>query len=489
MSHNVSYTTADLELVKSKLSGILTRDPAAVGELIRHNHPDEVRPLVAAFNEATELLKSRQWIAPILGQLPPEAWARRSDGEMHVAPCTDTSLRFLALTPLEELAAEEYRQVKFREDFSNLLLTKIPRLVRAKYQPMLTWRRYDELGDVGIAQQPLASDIAFGHSLTFLERAMNECTFELEKRWLSANHWHVGESLPASVLRETSEEALEHAKQAVQRWIAKDVGQASEVPDNLIALTCANLAANRVLLEFTGLDALGADALEMIEVFLQELNTTGIVEVPSDMDGLIHEQAKDMLAMILEKWFGHGGLVQSLGGFFSRPMVRAEIELIVSWAVQVQDSYIAGRGHRGGPAHARSIHGSSHNLFIFALGIVAAFFGKTKVSNEFTGKKNPTHSIFPGRKAISDGNCKSPSVHALKLLEQAYSLIFFGNVERNVLSEGVAQRAETNSIRRAHLQQLIFFAVKNRSSSQLLALHNRIEQFGMACDEKLEAGT
>lgn len=486
MSHNVNYTTADLELVKSKLSGILTREPAAIGELIRHHFSGEVRPLVAAFNEATELLKSRQWLAPILGNLPLEAWTRRPDGEMHVCPSTDISLRFLALTPLEELPAEGYRQVKFREDFSSLLLSKIPRPIRAHYQPMLTWVRYNELDDVGIAQQPSASDTAFGHSLTFLERAMGECTFELEKRWLAANDWPEGDSLPASVLQQASEEALQRAKHSVQRWIKEDAGRASEAPESLVALTCANLAANRVLLEFAGLDSRGAEALAMIEGFLRELNSAGIVEVPVVMDSLNPDQAKDMLALILKKWFGHGGSVLSLGGQFTRPMARAEIDLVVSWAIQVQDSYIAGRGHRGGPAHARSIHGGSNNLFIFALGIVAAFFGKTKVSNEFTGKKNPDHSVFPSRKSISEGSCKSPSVNALKLLELAYGLIFFGNTGWNILSQGAAERNKANSIRRSHLQQFIFYAVKNRSSSELLALHNRIEQFGLPRSETLQ---
>jgi hypothetical protein len=473
MAHRIDVTTTDLEFLKEKLSAILTRETAPVSELIRKVHADEALKVLSAFNEASGLLESRQWTGPLLAHVSVQSWVARDDGEMHVAPNSDASLRYLALQPLPEKAVHERRQIEFREKFMKLLVGNLGRLIRKQYLPALQWVPHHQVADEGVRGQPLASEIAFGHDLDFLEKQMDAYAHKLDEQWGHERKWPKDQALPAAVIREHSKLALEHIKLMVEGWLAEN---AEEVPDSLIALTMMNLGANRALLEYARLDACGHEAAEMVVGVLRELNRQGIDEVPFVMEGLDRRQGQEMLRTLLHAWFGPGGSVLSSQGLFVRPMVEGEIDLVSRWSVQVQDSYIAGRGHRGGPASARAIHGSSRHLFIFALGIVAAFYTKTKVPQEFAGKKTPKHSLFPGRNAIASGESESPSTHALKVLEQAYSLMFFGNTDWNLFAKGVSERAAINSLRRAHLQQLIFFVVKNRPSSQLLLISRRINQ-------------
>jgi hypothetical protein len=475
MAQDLLYTTADLELVKQNLSVILSRDSRNVGEMIRKDYPDEIRPLQAVFAEAGHMSIGRQWAAPILAQLPLSSWVERNDGEMHVSPSPDASLRFLAMNPLSNESKNENDVIAFKENLANLLLQKMSRSARQRYLPMLRWVPYKEAPDEGVRDQPLSSEIAFGHSLDFLEKHLGKCEYELEQDWCQTNHWPKDESLPNSIIHEISKKALSNVKAMLDDWFAEDAQEAG-ASDSLIALTMANLAANRALLEYAGLDVRGSEAEKMVVEFLQALNLRGLEEVPVEMDNMTARQGVGTLRKTLYSWFGSQGKAIATDGYFSRPIANSELDLVVSWSLQVQESYIAGRGNRGDHKEAWAIHGSASHLFIFALGIIAAYYAKTKVPNEFTGKKNPTHSVFPNRNMIAAGQAGAPSTHALKLLEQAYGLMFFGNSAWFLRATSVRARASVNSTRRVHLQQLIYHAVKNRSSWQLLSLHRRLDE-------------
>jgi hypothetical protein len=52
MSHRVDVTTSDLDMLKDKLSGILTSDSFFVSTLIRNKYPDEALKILSAFNQA-----------------------------------------------------------------------------------------------------------------------------------------------------------------------------------------------------------------------------------------------------------------------------------------------------------------------------------------------------------------------------------------------------------------------------------------------------
>ena len=474
MSHRVEVTTTDLEILKEKLSGILTLDSSTASKLVRNKYPNEALTILSAFNRAGELLQSRQWTGPILAQVFPQYWGINADGELHVLPTPDASLRYLAIQPLDETALNELRQIKFREEFFKLLLSSMNSSLQRQYQPALRWLPYHQAADDGLRGQPLASDIAFGYDLDFLEKQMDAHEHSLEEKWLRNHAWPRSESLPANVIRENSKQALEHIKGIIEGWLP---ATAQKTPDSLIARAMFNLSANRALLEYAGLDARGEEAAGVVVNMLSDLNDLGIDEVPQVMEGLSPQQGQAMLRELLQAWFGSDGSVLSSGGIFGRAMVSSEIDLVVQWSVQVQDSYIAGRGHRGGPEEARKNHGTSNHLFIFALGVVAAFYTKAKVPQEFKGKKTPNHSLFPSRNAIASGESKHPSTHALKVLEQAYGLMYFGNSGWNLFASGVATRAKTNSLRRVHLQQLVYFAVKGRSSSQLLLISCGIDKW------------
>ncbi|WP_339535484.1 hypothetical protein [Pseudomonas hunanensis] len=475
MAQDRLYTTADLELVKQNLSAILTRDSKDVGEMIRKSYSDEIRPLQSIFAEAGNMLANRQWAAAILAQLPLVSWVERNDGEMHVSSKSEASLRFLGVSPPSDDSKNEHAVMDFKESLANLLLRKMSRNDRQRYLPMLRWVPYENAPDEGVRGQPLSSEIAFGHNLGFLEHHLGRCEHELEQAWCQTNHWPKSETLPNPIIREISKKALNNVKAMLDGWFDEDAKE-DGVSGSLIALTMANLAANRALLEYAGLDVRGSEAEKMVVEFLQALNLQGLKEVPEEMDKMTARQGVGTLRETLYSWFGSQGKAISADGYFSRPIANGELDVVVSWSLQVQESYIAGRGNRGDLKEAWAIHGSASHLFIFALGIIAAYYAKTKVPNEFTGKKNATHSVFPSRNMIAAGEAEAPSTHALKLLEQAYGLMFFGNTGWFLRADSVQARASINSTRRLHYQQLIFHAVKNRSSWQLLSLHRRLDE-------------
>ncbi|PKA71066.1 hypothetical protein ATI02_4018 [Pseudomonas baetica] len=59
---------------------------------------------------------------------------------------------------------------------------------------------------------------------------------------------------------------------------------------------------------------------------------------------------------------------------------------------------------------------------------------------------------------------------------QAYGQIFFGNQDWDILASRVREHAETASIKRAHIEQLVRFATKGRPSSSLLGLSRRLTE-------------
>lgn len=477
-----SYSTLDLELIKSKLSGILTMEPGAVSTLVRQKYPGEVIALVGVFNLVSSELHHK-WQAAVLAQVPVSAWVSGPGEVEHIEPSSAASMRYLSRELLGEDALDELNQVRTRQTLLVELLEKMAPSCRSSYRPMLRWVEYDKLGDLGVARFPLSSDSAFGYNLGILECKMCEQLHIYEVNWCKENKWPESESIPSEVTRKLSLMALQHLCNQVKRW-CQDSESLTSVPECLLALVSANVSVNRAMLEFAAMEARGMEAARMSEQFLCELNRQGVLEVPIEMDDCGPDECESQLRKMLTGWFGHNGSLLQSGSIFQRPMNGSDIEMVVQWSRQLQQMYLRERGFLGGPEAAHKAHGSSCNRFIFAIAMAGAFYCNASTAHEFTGNSNPTYAVFPDRGEAACGNRKTPPTHAAHFLMQAYGQIFFANSDWDLRSERVREYAETASIKRSHQQQLLRFAVKGRPSRELLALHQNLQRMREAHEQE-----
>lgn len=465
-----NYLPDELELVKSKLPDILTMEPGAVSTWVREKHPDDVSPLAVVFNLASRL--RHKWQAAVLAQVPVSAWVSGSGEELHIKPSSVASMRYLSRESLGEDARE---QVRTRQKLLEELLEQMSSSCRSAYRPMLRWVDYDKQGDPNVARFPLSSDSAFGYNLGMLESLMADQLHNYEQDWCKKTNWRENEPILSKVTREYSLRVLQNLKNLVQRWCQDSVGL-DGVPESLLARVSANLSVNRALLELAAIEARGMEAARMNEQFLHELNRQGVMEVPEVMDDRSPEECEPQLREELASWFGHGGSMLKPGSFFQRPMNGSDIEMVVLWSQQLQQMYMRERGWLGGPEVASRNHGGSRNRLIFAMAMAGAFYCNTSTAHEFTGHSNSTYAVFPDRGEAASGNRQTPPTHASHLLMQAYGQMFFANSGWNLRAERVREYAETASIKRSHLQQLLHFAVKHRTSRELLALHQHLQR-------------
>lgn len=468
------YLTAELELVKSKLPGILTRRPDGIANWVRKEHSSEVLALAKAFNRTAS--QCHKWQAAVLAQVPVSAWASGPGAQLHLKPSSAASMRYLSRESLGEDAVSELKQVETRKMLFVELLEQMSPSSRSIYRPMLRWVPYDELGDTSVAQFPLSSDTAFGYNLFVLENMMAEQLRVYEEKWHTENNWPEDQSIPSEVTRACSLGAQQHLSKLVERW-CEDSARLSCVPESLLALTSANLSVNRALLELAAAEARGMEAASMNEKFLRALNQRGVLEVPHVIDDCGPDEFESQLRKILISWFGHGGLMlQPSSISFRRPMNTSDIDMVVLWSGQLQQTYMQERGAMGGPDAAHKAHGSSCNRFIFAIVMAGAFYCNTGTAHEFTGHSNSTYAVFPDRGEVVRGKRETPPTHAAHFLKQAYGQVFFANSGWDLRFERVREYAETASIKRSHLQQLLHFAVKKRTSRELLALHQNLQR-------------
>ncbi|MCU1754696.1 hypothetical protein [Pseudomonas helleri] len=473
MTKQIFYDTNDLELVKSRLQGILTISEVDAANLAKRTYQDEVLAVAKVFNRASETLH-RKWTTSILGNVPPEAWEVGAHGEEQVIPTKESSLRLWS-PETSESQKENSRIGHVRQQiFSELFESMLP-YRRKLYGPMMRWIVYPSEAPVQLAESALGSDTFFGHVIALLERWHDLQLQEYEKAWLRRHQWPRDETIPSAQTQAMSCQALDHLKLVLAGWLEVEAKENRETPDSLLALISANLSANRVLIEFAALEARGREAAGLAIGIVEKLNSFGIAEIPACMF-LDPPGALLRLKALLTDWFGPRGLLIGPDSIFQRPMNHSDIDLTMKWSLQLQVDYIGSRGRRGGSEEALENHGKPMHLFIFALTLVGAYYGNAKTDNEFKGKSNSSYAVFPGRKLISKGVSEAPPPHAAALLKQAYGLIFFGNSGWNIAADGVRNYASVCSVKRSHIQQLVRFAIKNRPSSVLLELNQRLSE-------------
>lgn len=469
-----NYQTSELELVKNKLPDILTMKPDLISDRLRKNYSAEILPLAEVFNLAASELHHK-WQAAVLAKVPLSDWVSGPGDILHIRPSSGASMRYLS-HKLQEAPNELLQQVRTRQVLLEQLLEKMRTPCQIAYRPMLQWVEYDKLGDSSIARYPLSSDSAFGYNLLVLENLMDNTLHDYEKDWCRENNWPENESVPNEVVRKCSLDALQHLKSKVQEWWKDSAASPNNVPESLLAITSANLSVNRALLELAAIEARGMEAMGMNEQFLCELNRKKVFEVPRGIVDCGPEECGHYLREVLTSWFGHGGSMLQSGTFFQRPMNRSDINMVVLWSRQLQQMYIQERGGRGGPETARRIHGNPGNRFIFSMVMAGAFYCNASTAYEFTGHSNSTYAVFPDRLQVAKGKRETPPTHAANFFMQAYGQVFFANSDWDLRFERVREYAETSSIKRSCEQLLLRFAVKDRTSQELLVLHNHLQR-------------
>lgn len=467
------YRTDQLEIVKRKLPGILTSTVKEVACLAKHFHPDEVGRLATILAEAPTRLHHK-WLAQIMGSVPIKAWVTGPDDELYVSAPKEASMRFLSeRLPLRERTKREQLEAFRTELFQNILSNMTP-LKRRFHEPMLALASPEELKPFfpGWTQPPAETN--FGLELLHLEALHDAMASYEEQKWAEENAHPTSLTLPNEIIRKCSEIALVCWLNHLEHWIREDALEAEKAPNSMLGLVSANLSANRAILEYSALDDRGVEAAKLTEGFLQALNDKGITEVPLEMDWLAPEPSLSVLKDLLQGWFSHAGSLIEPAGFFNRSMTDSDINIVVTWAPLVQKSYIRSQASNRPFTEVMATHGNSNNLFVFALALVGAFYQNARTSREFTGRSNPFYSVFPGRALHKSKRVIHPPTHALNVLIQTYGLIFFANSDWDLFPDRVIARAETKRIKKAHVQQLLCFVTKGRSSAELVLLHRRL---------------
>ncbi|MBM5572542.1 MULTISPECIES: hypothetical protein [Deefgea] len=461
-----SYTQADLELVKRHLADILTVTPKEASALARQ-FPSEITPLANIFANAKDRLH-QNWADALLVKVPQSAWDGPSDAPSRIAYTKAASMRFLLR---DEPTAQELKHLDNRRALLDDFLKHMDGPRRLAYRPMLEWINICE-SSLAITVSVLASDTAFGLSMSLIETLLDKQIQIYELNFREKHRIPSTVGTPISLQLAASEGAKQHIAAKLQEFCLTESEELESVKDILMARVSANISVNRVLLEIAAIDARGREASEMCIPFLQRLNFHGMLSVPPVLLQDLDDGGDNKIRDIFRQMFTAGGFFAQVDNYFKRHMTESDIEMIVSWSTQLQELYISTRGIHGG--HEQ--HGSPPHKFIFALTIAAAFYETSQTAHEFTGHSRPCYAVFPDRAAAAKGYRNKPSTHAAEILMQAYGQIYYSNNEWGLIANNVAEYAEVRSAKRAHIQQLFHFVVKNRNSRQLFALFQNLEK-------------
>lgn len=468
---NKNYSQADLESVKRHLADILTVTPLEASELARQD-PGAVTRLAITFAAAKDRLH-QNWAEALLTKLPLSAWEEPSEYAFRIAPTKAASMRFL----LRGEPSEDALKLKDnRRALLGDLLEHMDGPNRLVYRPMFEWvdnrTAWPKTGTL-----ELASDTAFGHSMEVIEGVLRDQVLIYELNFRKKNSMPLTVPTPTAVQLEASEMATQAIAAQIEQFCVTESDIQEVVKDNLLARVSANISVNRALLENAAIDVRGQEAAEMCIPFLQRLNKHGMLHVPLDLQYDFDDGGESEIREKLTLMFAAGGLLAPVDDYFKRHMTESDIEMVVSWSKQLQESYISARGMYGG----RGEHGLPANRFIFALAVTAAFYETSQTAREFTGKSRPTYAVFPDRGDTAKGLRTKPSVHASEILMQAYGQMYYSNDEGwALLADKVEAYAKVRSTKRSHIQQLLYFAVKNRNSRQLFALFQHLEPMMVA---------
>ncbi len=490
MSHRQqNYTPAELDRVKRLLADILTISTAEATALMRaHRHV--VKKLAIGF-EDMNTKAGQNWAESVLAKVSLSAWEETFNNESRIRPSKSASLRFLSRgAPSENAIAVR----ELRRSLHSDLLENMPGPLRLGYRPMLEWEETDgacpEASDL-----LLSSDTAFGQSLRAISELFNLQLYAYEQDFRRNSDFPPGITTPVKVSMHYSKRAYKYIAAQIEQMCVLESDVPDSIKESLNARVSANISCNRALLEYAAKEARGLEALEMCIPFVQRLNFHGLYMVPGDfLDAT--DGGTEYLRHLLTDWFTVDGALTKIDPYFKRHMTNSDVELIVSWSEKLQEAYIGtvgmgpnceGRdGKEKIEQQARAAHGTPLNRFIFGMVLAAAYYQTTQTKREFTGHSKSNYSVFPARGEPNRSD-STPSIHAEELLMQSYGQIMFANIDWELRADNLIRYAQKRSTVRSHIQQLLHFAVKNRTSRQLYALFQELRRLKKQPEEPQHA--
>jgi hypothetical protein len=460
-------------VAKPKTAAILSVSMAQAAEILRAGPRDDIPLLARAFKAPANRIHNK-WMLWLLAELPSERWGVSPEGERYIAPEGDESMRFLTQIGSDAEDGSEGRVfLDAKRQFVEALDDE-----SSQYHEMTRWLPPSAFS--ANTYLPLNGDCEFGAALAWLETWQNRDTLNFSREHHAAAGLPEEVTTPLAITRACSLEVLSQMKRKVSEWCT-DESLVGALPSSLLARISANQAVNRALFEWCRKDKLGREAAVVGFAFLREFNAHGFDFVPAVIEDWAHDREgqKAGLVDLLSYFFGVGGrLIDS--NLFNLPMTPENIEAAAEWSFTLRAHYMPGRGG-GEERNAQKVHGTSYHLVIFALAVVSTFYvtgiwegesepRRVRTARELPGSRsNRTYAVFPWGESGADADT-SIRAHAGELIEQIYSQMYFGNLR----ADDARAYAALQSIRKAHQQQLLEFAVKNRSSQELMNLFSHV---------------
>jgi hypothetical protein len=489
ITHEQAYTEDEHRNARKYVADILSIEVDKATAMLQGERQRDALVLLALIQEISGTI-ARKWNGHLLVKLPITAWEVGPAGQRRITPLDFASMRYLSprLSSYEEQIAKEWMAERER------LMRGLHEL-HGPYAALTEWKSPGQFKLDAANRLPFNGDIAFAETVVWLENLFNN---EIQ-RATRARHDALGlpddKPLPLHEETQCTLTVLESLKSDVKEWVS-DSSLAGVVPDSVRARLSANLAVNRALWETCAKDARGEEATLVAKEFLSHLNACDVIRVP---DAAPRPFVQSWLTATLTQWFGAGGRMKKKDAFFERVFSDAEINTALELARSVQRRYIVGRGAGMKPGDGEKAHGSPENLFIFVMATLSVYYVKghwgaeseyrpVRVPREFRGDEKRSSKRYPASSPLDDeagGGEKMLRMHAEELIEQVYGLMFFGNEDWDLLADKLEAHAEKQAVKRACTEQLLEFAVKGRSSQELL---NLFTQVNAHVDRQIKSG-
>jgi hypothetical protein len=455
-------------LVRNKLPSILTCSVEEVRPLLAQA-PKLCVQLAEAFERVTQQSRaaptdslkkgSREWLNHTMASLPLRNVDTYKCGALSIRPTPDASLRYLLMDYMSDQKAISDKGVLNRELLCLSLYDQLSDAGKKSYEPIAGWRTDLWLSEAYV----LPGDVAIAKYIHLVEQLFSNRYAALEADIRKELKLPISQPTPIHYIERLAKGAQSSVLDRLSRYIVPVPSDAGASDDGII-MVLVHVAANRVLLESACRDDLTRRATPANVLLLSALNAAGIDEVP-----LL--ESDDEVRTCLQDWFGQGGQVCKDEGWTA--MSEEDIEVTLKHATYAQDMYRRTRGALSVKSEPDAFNMPGDKL-CFSLALVACYYGKVAVRNELVGQTHSEYFVFPRRDQQRRNNPLSPN--ALELVMTLSGQIFMSNSGWRLQATEVDAYAHATSLRRGHLQSLIFDVFKKWTPPQLLAVQAAFER-------------
>ena len=409
----------------------------------------------------TDSLKpgSREWLGHTMASLPLRNVYAYQCGALSIRPTSDSSLRYLLMGYMPDHRAVTDKGVLNRELLCMSLYEQLSDQGKEHYGPIAEWR-----ANLGLSEDySLQGDVAIAKYIHWVEVLFSRRYAALETDVRAHLELPPNRPTPANYIEPLAKSARTIALERLNGYIAS-VSSGAGTPDDIVVLVLSHVAANRVLLESACRDDLTKRATKASLFLLRAMNAAGVNEVPP-----LATDAE--VRSCLQTWFGRDGRVRKHAEW--DVLSEDSIDVALKHASDAQAMYRRTRGAIQVQLQPEAFDTPGDKL-IFALGLVACYYGDVKVRNELVGEHRSEYLVFPKRDQQLRDNPLSPN--ALEMAMTLFGQIAMSNSEWNLSADALDNYSHATSLRRGHLQRLIFDVFKGWTAPQLLAVQAAFER-------------